>query len=1260
MALFQEQCEMMNLFRQLLTARPGSRRRTGSNQSGVAVSCGNAELLETRALLSAGDLDPSFGIGGKVNTEFHDGTRTSSVALASALQADGAIVAAGEGGIARFLPNGSLDVTFGIDGRVEYPYAARSVAIQTDGKIVVAGGVLINSISTDLVVSRYLSNGTLDTTFDGDGHAITDFGNTGEIANDIVIQAHGRIVAVGSSNDSIAISRYTTTGALDTTFDGDGRFLRRFGTHRSDTAKTVAIQSDGRLVVAGTSYVDAAYNFINHDSFVMRLNQGGSLDRTFGGTGFVNTNFGSSSYSFDEARNLVIQGDGRIVVTGYARFNFNSYVSVARYNTDGTLDNDFDSDGYVLLPTADYTNGPTPGGEVAIVQADGKILTSTNGWLQRINVNGTADTAFSVGGVLKTALLQTDGKLVIGGTFLGQFGVARTDAAGVKDVTFSVDGIAVTEFGPGIDVAAGSALQTDGRIVVVGSSQHTFAVARYNSNGSLDTSFSQDGRTTLSFGGDVFEASATDVVIQPDGKIVIAGLVRKVLNQTGTSQMAVVRLNSNGSLDATFGGTGIVLTDLGGYGGAKAVALQSDGRIVVGGFGSGGYFTVVRYLVNGSLDRSFSGDGIMSLVSNGGGSGVNDLAILPDGRILAVGDYSPNYSGRYGSSLMMVRFNPNGMLDTTFGNNGRLHDSTNRQRTGNKIAMLPDGSFLVAGNATETRNNSTSSRMAVTRYDSNGNGAYWTAVETVLYASDSSPFQLPETNSTLRSMIVQPSGKIVLAGSSYAGLTMIRLNSSGERDTSFNGNGRTTTMFGPANSLYEDYSGGDLLQQPNGRLIAVGSQRIFGYPNPLDSDFVLARFLDAPTPAVSTTVSMNAAGSIEIRDLWSRNDQLEFRHVGSELWVTDLTQDSQAFFTVSGLPTVTGNGTKQIRIPVSVIAATGKPLIVNALGGDDSLVQFGSESAFGTAGFRFLGGLGNDNLRFENYITPLVWNLTSQGTGSVIPAGQVPRSITSVESIASGDGADEFRMTAGNNTFLGRIDGGGGIDTIRMTGNADMLLTSGFSNGLLTISGAISQRVAFRNIEEASLTGGAGNNVLDATTFSGPAKLYGQAGDDSLFGSQYDDILIGGPGNDLLVGYTGVDRLFGQAGSDILVGGGGADFLRGGDGEDLVIGGHAVYFDHYTDAGDRSAMVAAWVSAEAYADRVNQMLNTGVQGSDGQIKLTPTSTVFDDGEVDTLFGDASLDWFFAATTGPSSEIGLASGGLRDLELGEVLTLLNWT
>ena len=151
---------------------------------------------------------------------------------------------------------------------------------------------------------------------------------------------------------------------------------------------------------------------------------------------------------------------------------------------------------------------------------------------------------------------------------------------------------------------------------------------------------------------------------------------------------------------------------------------------------------------------------------------------------------------------------------------------------------------------------------------------------------------------------------------------------------------------------------------------------------------------------------------------------------------------------------------------------------------------------------------------------------------------------------------------------------------------------------------------------------------------------------------------MGGEGNDVLNGYGGDDQLLGYAGNDILVGGSGKDVLRGGDGEDLLIGGHAIYFDFYSSAINRSAIVAAWVSAEAYAERVNLLLNTGVSAGTDQFRLTPASTVFDDSEIDTLFGNLGVDWFFAAISGPSSENGLASGGLRDLAVGEVVTPLN--
>ena len=1267
----------INIFGQDILQEFGARRRH-PRRAGKSVAYRGFESLEPRLLLTAGDPDLTFGIGGKVvDTEFREGTSVSDTVLASALQSDGKIVAAGEGGIARYLPNGSLDVTFGTGGRIEYSYFARSLAIQADGKIVIAGG---NSEfnSTDFIVSRYLSSGAQDTTFDGDGHAVTDFGSAGETVNDIVIQPNGRIVAVGSSSDLIAVACYTVTGGLDTSFDGDGRLLRKLNANRSDAANAVALQADGRIVVAGLSWVDYSYSSTNHDFFVMRLNANGSLDSTFSNVGFTNTTFGSGLRSYDDARNVVIQSDGRIVVTGFAEISFNAYTVVARYNSNGTLDAGFDGDGYKLLPTAGAPNSRGPGGEIAVLQPDGKLVTSTNGSLYRLNVDGSTESSFSAGGVLKSAIVQPDNKFVIGGSFHGWFGLVRTDTAGARDSGFSADGIVLTDFGPAIDVAAASVLHASGKITVVGSSNRSFAVAQYNSDGSLDPSFSQDGRTTIDFGAGVFESGAADVALQPDGKVIVAGYVRRNAGQSGYSDIAIVRLNAGtGTLDPTFGVNGIVITNIADYSGATSgatsVAIQPDGRVVVGGYGGGGFFTVVRYLPNGSLDRSFSGDGILSIVTADRSISIaNDIAILPDGHILAVGDYSLTVHPRYSSAMMMVRMNSNGSLDSTFGTNGRFFDWGNRQRTANEVALLADGSFLVAGNATAyVETYYQSSRMAVSKYMANPAGASWTAVETVLYTSDHDPFSQGEVDSVLRSMVVQPNGRIVLAGTSQLGVSIVRLSSSGERDSSFNGDGRLTMSFGTAINSPSNYQTADLLRQPNGRLIIVGSQRSYTYPGPVDSDFVLARLIDADEAPVSTNVRINVQGYLEIKDWWSRDDQIELRHVGNELWVTDLTPDSRAVFTVTDLPTITGNGTKQIRIPQALIAATGKPLIVNGLGGDDSLSIYGYENILTATGLWFLGGLGTDKLRFENYTVPSVWYVGPSGNGSVSPSGLGTRHFSSVETFVGGSGDDEFRIAAATSTVLSRVDAGAGADLLRVVGNADMLLT----DLLLTVSGTLSQKVALRGFEEAALIGGIGNNILDAVSFPGKQKLYGLQGndelrggyrdnyldggdgDDQLFSESGKDILRGGAGNDLLVGGSGDDILYGDDGNDILVGDHGVDILRGGAGDDLLIGGYSVYLFRNNNVADRTAILAAWFSSESYAAKVNRLLNTGVAGSNGSTIRLTSPAVSDDLTIDTLFGDSGLDWFFAATSGAASEIGLSASGVRDRQLNEILTPL---
>ena len=306
-----------------------------------------------------------------------------------------------------------------------------------------------------------------------------------------------------------------------------------------------------------------------------RYNTDGSLDNTFDGDGKLTTVVGTAD---SRANSLAIQADGKIVVAGVAR-NSNNDFALARYNTNGSLDVTFDGDG--LVTTAIGTSG---------------------------------DEANSI-------VIQTDGKIVIAGSsFIGgitwDFSLARYNADGSLDITFDVDGKLTTAIGTSDDFAYSIALQTDGKIVIGGNSDIggnlDFSLARYNNDGSLDNTFDGDGKLTVTIG---FATNEAAVVIQTDGKILITG-------GTG-SDFALARYNTNGSLDNSFNGTGIVQTPVGtsNSAAARSIAIQTDGKIVVAGTafvtGNGRDLALVRYNPNGSLDNTFDGDGKVTTHING-------------------------------------------------------------------------------------------------------------------------------------------------------------------------------------------------------------------------------------------------------------------------------------------------------------------------------------------------------------------------------------------------------------------------------------------------------------------------------------------------------------------------------------------------------------------------------------------------------------------------------------------------------------------
>ncbi len=258
-----------------------------------------------------------------------------------------------------------------------------------------------------------------------------------------------------------------------------------------------------------------------------------------------------------------------------------------------------------------------------------------------------------------------------------------------------------TAFTGTTDLANDVAVQSDGKIVVAGEAYHSdgtdraFALTRYNIDGSLDTSFDDDGKLMTNFTGS--DDRAYGLAIQPDGKIVAVGYVGKPFAATDES-FAIARYNPDGSLDTTFSGDGKQETAIGFESFAKDVEVLPDGKIVVAGHshdGSiGNNFALARYNTDGSLDTSFSGDGKLTTDYAGSFDRANDVAMQDDGKIVAAGEAT---LGSGGEAFALARFTPGGTFDGTFSGDGKQTTDFGSYEAGNALAIQPDGKIVVAG-----------------------------------------------------------------------------------------------------------------------------------------------------------------------------------------------------------------------------------------------------------------------------------------------------------------------------------------------------------------------------------------------------------------------------------------------------------------------------------------------------------------------------------------------------------------------------------
>ncbi|HNW98820.1 MAG TPA: T9SS type A sorting domain-containing protein [Bacteroidales bacterium] len=438
-----------------------------------------------------GALDSDWDADGKITTDFNT---TYDFLYSLAVQSDGKVIAAGylnaatsDFAVARYNTDGTLDNTFSVDGKVTTAIGtdddqAFSVALQDDGKIVLCGASF-NSSDYDFAVVRYNADGTLDNTFDSNGSTTTAIGTGNDIAQSLAIQPDGKIVAAGFSMSTsgwdFAVVRYNSDGSLDTDFSTDGKVTTAIGT-TDDRGYAVAIQPDGKIVVAGLSY-----NGSDMDFALVRYNSDGTLDINFGTNGKVTTAIGTGE---DVALSMALQSDGKIVLAGYSYNGSTPDIALARYNSDGTLDTGFSS--------------------------DGKVTT---------DIASEEDRAYSV-------KIQADNKILVGGlTSISSnydFALVRYNSDGTLDTDFSSDGKVTTAIGPSLDYAYAMTIQPNGRILLGGistnGSNYDFAITRYLSGLNIGVvEFSKSEKNILVYPNPIQQNSVLEYTLDKNENISI-------------------------------------------------------------------------------------------------------------------------------------------------------------------------------------------------------------------------------------------------------------------------------------------------------------------------------------------------------------------------------------------------------------------------------------------------------------------------------------------------------------------------------------------------------------------------------------------------------------------------------------------------------------------------------------------------------------------------------------------------------------------
>lgn len=676
--------------------------------------------------------------------------------------------------ISRYQSNGQLDLSFGIQGIFTRDLgafeSAKAVAVDSSNNIYVAGEVF-NGSTVEIFVIKFLSSGSVDTTFGSSGVSLTTFSFNNLSVADMLVHSDGSVAVLAGVDNTFTLYKYSTAGGIASSvqINMTGEF---------DVPTAIAEQSDGKVILAG--YTADSANLFNYDFAVARVDYSNmTLDTGFATNGMTTFDLGKTLD--DIPYDVAVTSTQDIVLAGAIAQSTDIFdVAIAVLDSSGSLNTAVGTSGIVILD-ADSDGGGGTGSSYATSVA----LDSSNNMYLGLQLGLSESTQ--------------------------DFGVAKLDSSGTAQTGFGTSGIVTKALGSGQNKMVAALIDSSGQAIAAtsknGPHNQDFALTRFNSSGVFDTSFGNNGDTIANHtaSNDVLNDGIELTSSSNSGKLVYTG---SATGLNGVTELIVARYLSTGALDTSFANSGYFrLSDSVSNKVGNSVVELPDGRIVIGGE-SADAALIVMLDSNGRLDTSFDSDGIKLLdaTNNNLQLKINAIALSGSDRLVFAG-YSQNITND-DIDIYLGKLDFSGSFDSSFGSSGEVLQNLGGNEGASDLVVQSDGSIIISGMQTST--GSQDGRALLAKFLSSGSldsgfasGSGYTAIDVDSTITDNSDL--------LRSVVVASDGTIYASGQSSGSngnfSVIVSVTSTGASNTNFAGNGIQTFSGSIARDLALDANG---------------------------------------------------------------------------------------------------------------------------------------------------------------------------------------------------------------------------------------------------------------------------------------------------------------------------------------------------------------------------------------------------------------------------------------------------------------------